>query len=265
MPESRRGKIIIVVLALLVLGVGVYAFVLYDQLVQLREDSSRTIAAHLETIALRNQQVEALDALANRVDEFNRQFGSKIGKINVENLEGTIDNLKQKGHLPDDAKRTLDQFEQSAAEIDAMTTKMKEFERYLGAPVTVKRGETHKQIAERYLTEEAKLGPKEAEEVVRKTALDWEVEPGNQIFNLYHDGLLLTTVTQGTAKRPPMLAQWAKRRATEAKTRELEDKIKELEDQLAAAPTSASASGDGGAAPSKVAPGTFVLQRTDPR
>lgn len=212
--------------AALVVVLLVYAVVLHARLSKAESDSAKAIAAHLQTIQLQTRQVEALDTLATRIDRFNREFGASLGHITVEpSGDLNLHDLKQAGHLPDDAQKTLADFEKSAAEIQAMTTELKELERFLGAPATVKRGDTHAELAKAYLVDEAKLSPQQADEVLRKTALTWELEPGNHVFNLYREGMLLSSVTQGTAKRSPLAVQWAQRRALEARLHELEAKL----------------------------------------
>jgi hypothetical protein len=236
---SNRTTIIAgVVGAVLLLTSVIYLFVLRGELADLRKSSSQAIEAHLKTIYFQTQQVEALDRLAGRVDRFNREFGASLGKLQLsDNLEGDIKAMQQKAHLPDEAKKTLDEFEQSVTAIDEMAAKVKEYERYLGAPATVKHGDTHSQIVHRYLTDEAKLSPQEADQVLRRTALAWELEPGNEVYNLYHEGILLSTVTQGTAKRPPLMAQFAQRQAVQARLQELEEKLKQCEPKPAPEPT----------------------------
>lgn len=215
---------------LLLIAAIAYIFVLHSQLSTLKSESSKTLEAHLKTIYLQTQQVDALDRLAVRIDRFNREFGASVGRISINgDIESSIQSLEQKAHVPEEAKKTLEEFEKSAAAIQEMSAKVKEYERFLGAPATVKRGDTHSQIVRAYLIDEAKLTPKEADEVLRKTALAWELEPGNQVFNLYHDGILLSTVTQGSAKRPPLMVQWTARHAILAHVQELEEKIRRLE------------------------------------
>ncbi len=230
----------------------VWAVVIQVRYSDLQSDSARTIEAHVKTILLQNQQVEALDSLAARVDRFNRDFGSAAGLLQVnESLQGNVEQMMQKTHLPEDAKKTLADFEQSIAAIREMSLKAKEYERYLGSPATVKSGDSHIVLARRYLIDEAKLSPQEADAVIQRTALAWEIEPGNKVFNVYHDGLLLSTVTQGTAKRTPLYVQWFRRQAMSAHLVELEGKVKDLELKLAAAagPGAPSAASDAGASP----------------
>lgn len=232
--RSNRSKVILAVGAVLLVAALLYVAILHKQLSDLRTASSKVIEAHVQTIYLQAQQVQALDRLATRVDRFNRDFSASLGRLQVnDNLETNIKALEEKGHLPEDAQKSLDEFEKSIADIQAMTEKMKEFERYLGAPATVKRGDSHSQIARNYLVSEAKLTPQEADDVLKRTALAWELEPGNQVFNLYHDGILLSTVAQGTARRAPLMVQWSQRQAVTARIHELEDKLRTLEEKLA--------------------------------
>lgn len=234
-PVPRRSPLVLVAaLSVALLAALVYIVVLHGRLAEVQSQASQAIEAHLQTIALQTQQVEALDSLARRVEKFNREFGASVGRLQVdENLEASLRGLAQKAQVPEEARKTLEEFEAAAAEIAQMTATMKEFERYLGAPATVKRGESHAQIARAYLVEQAALPPQEADAVLRRTALAWDVEPGNLVFNLYRDGVLLSTVTQGTARRSPLLAQWAKRRASTARLQELEEKVRGLEARLA--------------------------------
>lgn len=265
--DRQRTRLIVAGLALLLVGAAVYGFLQHRELVRLRNDSSRLIQAQLETIALANQQVAALDELATAVDGFNRQFGGEVGHVELNNLEGSIQNLRKQGHLPEDAKRSLDEFRKTAAGIAEMAAKMKEFEQYLGAPVIARKGESHADLARRYLLEQTGLPPREAEEVLRRTALDWEIEPGNQVFNLYHNGILLTSVTQGSARRAPVMVQWARRRAVQKKREALEARVAELEAQLAAnQPTPGAPPPSTPAAPGdekKPPPGTFWVKTAD--
>jgi hypothetical protein len=228
-PRPRARLVAIVALVALALAVF-YIIMLQSMYFGLRSDSSRTIEAHVKTIIVQNQQIEALDQLAVRVAKFNKEFGAEVGLVRLDDsLNSNVGDLEKKATAPDQAKKTLAELEETITAIRGMTTKLKEYERFLGQPVAVKRGDSHAAIARRYLVDEAKLSPKEADAVLRKTALAWELDPGNQVFNLYHDGLLFTTVTQGAARRPPLLAQLSQRQASAARVQELEEKIHALE------------------------------------
>ncbi|MGC4120812.1 MAG: hypothetical protein QM765_40800 [Myxococcales bacterium] len=151
--------------------------------------ANTALEAHLKTIVLQTQQVEALDRLAVRIDKFNREFGASLGKLQMGgNLEEELKALQGKAHVPEEAKKTLEEFEQSVAAIDAMSAKVKEYERYLGTPMTVAKGDSHSQLAKRYLLEEAKLSPTEADQVLRKTALAWEARARQRRLQPLHRG-----------------------------------------------------------------------------
>ncbi|HEY3446013.1 MAG TPA: hypothetical protein VGK67_06580 [Myxococcales bacterium] len=241
-PPHRTWPIAAGVAAALFLAALVWALMLRSQL----GEANQALEAHLKTIVLQTQQVEALDRLAVRIDRFNREFGASLGKLQMgSNLEADLKAMGDKPHVPEEAKKTLEEFEQSVAAIDSMAAKVKEYERYLGTPMAVQKGDTHSQLAKRYLLEEAKLSAAEADQVLRRTALAWELEPGNAVYNLFHEGLLLSTVTQGTAKRPPLMVQVAQRQAVQGRIQELEEKVRQLEARLASG---------GAAAPAAAAP-----------
>jgi len=233
-PKSSKARLITIG-AFVALAIAVfYIIMLQSMYFGLKSDSSRTIEAHVKTIMLQNQQIEALDQLAVRVARFNKEFGAEVGLVRVdEALNSNVTDLEKKATAPDQAKKTLAELEETIGAIKGMTAKLKEYERFLGQPVAVKAGDSHAAIARKYLVDEAKLSPKEAEAVLRKTALAWELDPGNQVFNLYHDGLLFTTVTQGSARRPPLLAQVSQRQASAARVQELEEKVRSLEARVA--------------------------------
>jgi Type II secretion system (T2SS), protein E, N-terminal domain len=227
LTSLRSGRLALGAIALLflaLLAVSYKAFALRARL----DDATEAVDAHLKTIALQAQQVSALDKLAARVDQFNQEFGQSVGKVKLEDIELGATRIDAKD-LPPQVKRALDELEESATEIKSITAQLKEYQRYLGEPATVKRGDTHAQLALAYLTGQAGLAPKEAEQVLRHTALAWELEPGNQVFNLFHGGILLSTVTQGTAARSPLEAQWLKRRALQVREQQVEKKLKECE------------------------------------
>jgi hypothetical protein len=249
-PIRRKATIVAAtIVGLLILAIA-YIVVLQSRYSSLQTESARTIQAHVQTILLQTQQIEALDHLATRVEKFNHEFGATVGRLQLnDNLQANVKELAQKDNLSDAAKKTLEEFEQNIVAIQEMAAKIKEFEHYLGSPTTVKSGDNHVALARHYLLEDAKLSQPEADAVIKRTALAWELEPGNQVFNFYHEGVLLSTVTQGTAKRAPLMVQWSKRQAMAAKVQELEGKVQELEGKLATASGAAPAPAAAPAAP----------------
>jgi hypothetical protein len=264
-PSSQRTRWTIIIGGVALAAAVIYLVVLQSRYSELRSEANSTIQAHEKTILLQKEQLEALDVLAARVVKFNRDFGAEVGLLRVnDKLEDNAKELLQKGSVPDEAKKTLAEFEQTITTVRSMTAKLKEYERFLGSPVVVKMGDSHAAIVRRYLVEEAKLSATEADAMLRRTALSWELDPGNQVFNLYHEGQLFSTVTQGTAKRSPLAAQFARRQVESTRVQRLEDRIRELESKLGAAtpveaspapaPTAASAPASQGASAGSQAP-----------
>ena len=227
---SRTTAIVGVVGILLLAAAAIYIGALHRSSPTLRE-SSRAIEAHVKTIYLQTQQVEALDRLAVRVDRFNHDFGASLGRLQVsDEPRGRHQGAQGEGpHLPDEAKKTLDEFEQSVAAIDEMSAKVKEYERYLGAPATVKRGDTHSQIVARATSSRRRSSrAQEADEVLKRTALAWELagQPGLQPVPRRdpaldgHPGHREASAVDGAVRPAP-----GSRRGSQ----ELEDKLKQCE------------------------------------
>ncbi len=183
----------------------------------------------LQMNALQGQRIEEYNRLAEQVRGFNQQFGARYGKIStIENIgaaNSDLDKIKAEPNLPSSVDSLITDFGATLDHVNYLGDKIAKLEKSLGAPHKVKSNENHADIAMDYLTHEAGLPPDEAKRILKRTALIWELEPGNAVYNLYYDGVFLTTVTQGTAKSSPLVTQ---RRAHEATARKFAD----LEAQL---------------------------------
>lgn len=89
-------------------------------------------------------------------------------------------------------------------DIEALRSEMARIESSLSNPVKVRKGDTHKTICQRYLKDEMKLDDKEIKSILSRTALFGSIIPKFYVYNLYKDGVFLTTVTQGEAALSPM-------------------------------------------------------------
>lgn len=89
-------------------------------------------------------------------------------------------------------------------DLAALRKEMDRIESSLSNPIKVQRGETHRSICQKYLKEEVKLDDKEIKSILNRTALFNSIIPKFFVYNLYKDGVFLTTVTQGEAKLSPM-------------------------------------------------------------
>lgn len=97
--------------------------------------------------------------------------------------------------------------------IEELRTEMARIESSLSNPIKVQRGDTHKAIVQKYLKDEAKLDDKQIKSIMNRTALFSSLIPNFYVYNLYKDGVFLTTVTQGEAKLSPMtVARLSQRR-----------------------------------------------------
>jgi hypothetical protein len=97
--------------------------------------------------------------------------------------------------------------------IDEMRKEMARIEGSLSNPIKVQKGETHRSIVQRYLKDDVKLDDKQVKSILSRTALFNSLIPNFYVYNLYKDGVFLTTVTQGEAKLSPMtVARLSQRR-----------------------------------------------------
>jgi hypothetical protein len=88
--------------------------------------------------------------------------------------------------------------------IEDLRKEMARIEGSLSNPIKVQKGETHRSICQHYLKDEMKLDDKQVKSILNRTALFPNLLPKFYVYNLYKDGVFLTTVTQGEAKLSPM-------------------------------------------------------------
>lgn len=89
-------------------------------------------------------------------------------------------------------------------DIEDLRKEMARIESTLSNPIKVQKGETHRSICQRYLKDEVKLDDKQVRSILGRTALFNSLIPKFYVYNLYKDGVFLTTVTQGEASLSPM-------------------------------------------------------------
>jgi LysM repeat protein len=212
-PRINRWLIAAVVALVAVVVVGFLFF-----------HSQRQVMNLLQINALQTQRLDDFGRLADQVRGFNARFGARFGRIhtieNLSALQQDIQTIQQQPNLPGAVDSLMDEFKENADKLDYLGDKIERLEKSLGSPWVVKAGDSHADIAMKFLTTVAELSPAEAKKVLKRTALIWELEPGNRVYNLYYDGVFLTTVTQGDAKQSPLSLQ---QRMHEATTRRIED------------------------------------------
>lgn len=100
-------------------------------------------------------------------------------------------------------------------QIDILQERVRLVQENLPAPYTVRSGDTHVDVALRYLMENHGLMSDQAREALERVALVENLHPGFKIWLLYRDGDFGTYVTQGVASVSPGKAQRvAKQRIT---------------------------------------------------
>jgi len=222
-PLSSVWTIRIVILLLLIVIVG--GFLYYR--------SERKVVDLLQLNALQTQRIDEYNRLADQVRNFNAQFGAKFGRIStIENLgdaNSDLQKIRDNPNLPGGVDSLMDDFQATLDHVNYLGEKIQNLEKSLGKPHRVKTNETHADIALDYLVHEAGLPKDEAKRILKRTALIWELEPGNAVYNIYYDGVFLTTVTQGEAKSSPLVAQRRVREASSRRIAALEEQLRRLE------------------------------------
>lgn len=192
--------------------------------------SQRKVVDLLQINALQGQRIEEYNRLGEQVRSFNSQFGARFGKIstieNITQANSDIQRIRDEGKLPSGVDSLMDDFQNTLDHVNYLGDKIERLEKSLGSPHTVKSNETHADIALGYLINEAGLPKDEAKRILKRTALIWDLEPGNAVYNLYYDGVFLTTVTQGSAKSSPLVTQKRARDAMNRKYADLEAQLK---------------------------------------
>jgi hypothetical protein len=88
-------------------------------------------------------------------------------------------------------------------EISGLREQIAEIENLLPTPHIAKKGESHYQIAQAFLVGIKGVGEKQAEKILRRTALFDELAEGFKVWNFYTGSEYGTSVTQGLAKVSP--------------------------------------------------------------
>lgn len=88
--------------------------------------------------------------------------------------------------------------------VEDLRREMARIEGTLSNPIKVQKGDTHRSICQHYLKDDIKLDDKQIKSILNRTALFNSLIPKFYVFNLYKDGVFLTTVTQGEASLSPM-------------------------------------------------------------
>jgi len=126
-----------------------------------------------------------ISAEANDQEEIVVQFYNYVSSKKLEN--STIDSVE------------IFKMSRFVEEIEQKNLEIAEIEKKL-TPYIVKEKDTHWNIAKNFLVSEASLSQDKVNEILSKTVLIDRLYPGFYIFNYWHRGVFLTTVTQGKSE-----------------------------------------------------------------
>ena len=221
---GKGMKWLVVVLIIILIAGGIVSYLYYS--------SQSKVINLLQLNALQMQRLEEFGRLSAQVSEFNNRFGQRFGKIrtleSIPVIISDIEKIQAAEGIPDELDSLIIDFKVTTEKVQYLGDQIEDIEHQLGTPHIVKANETHSAIVLDYLTKEAGLSKAEAEKLMKNTALIWELEPGNHVLNLYWNKIFLTTVTQGEAKRSPLLVQQRIRQTNSQRIEELEMRLNEL-------------------------------------
>ena len=211
------------------------------------KDSEKVLAALQEKKAEVDRRT---DDLVRRLDEYNKTRAPGQREIRFTELfapdltpeqQRVLDDLLR-GEQDATYKGLLEQIRKDREEIQGLQLKIADLEAKLpGNFVTVKKGDTHYELALKYLSAERGLAEAEARKALADVGLFEDIAPGNHVYIFYDKDTRRfgTYVTQGEAKSSPLAVQRAIRRrliterdAAIAKSEDLETKMVALKQQI---------------------------------
>ena len=192
---------------------------------------------YLQSVILQQEnQLKAYSKLALQIEHFNRKFSSRYGIINPDDgiitIKRRINDIEESVLYKSELDKIMDDFHKTISQVEQINKKLERLNTQIHSPQIVASGDTHEKISRKFLTDEIGLMPKEAEQIINKTALCWDIELGNFIYNVYYDGIYLTTVTQGKAPISPSKAQARVRLAYKKKIENLNSQIIAYENEI---------------------------------
>lgn len=213
----------------IVVTIGIAIYVSYQK------GERQLVFLHRIVLEQERQLIE-YSKLAHLIAIFNEKFSNKYGVINstddIITIKGRIHDIEESRLYQPNLDSIMNEFRQRVIAIEQINQKLNKLSKQIHSPWKVKKGDTHRKVSESFLINEMKLSPSETGEILNKTALIWDLEPGNYIYNVYYEGIYLTTVTQGEADISPFKAQARIRGALLKKADEYEMQISILKKEI---------------------------------
>lgn len=192
---------------------------------------------YLQKVVLEQErQLEGYSKLAELIQKFNSYYSNRYGSFdpntNLITIQRQVNDVRESPIYENKLDNIINEFNQTIALIDKTNSKLEQLESHIRKPWIVKPGDTHERVVEKFFKNEVGLSKKETLDIIDRIALTWELEPGNYIYNVYYDGIFLTTVTQGEASISPSKAQARIRNAYQKKIKEYEAEIVRLRSEI---------------------------------
>ncbi|MCD6454228.1 MAG: hypothetical protein J7L62_02875 [Candidatus Aminicenantes bacterium] len=248
---SNKGWLwaILAVAVVIVVAVVAYLFLSEPSIklkkgAQLKIEDMKKMAAKVDKIEqkIREKQNEVFELLRTA-----KQQGVEIPPEIYQSMELGPDEIKaleSKLEKEEDVsyKGLLKDIVEKEKEINSLKEELTTLEKKLPRPVVVKKGDTHRDIAINFLTQEYNLPVEKAKKLVEKVNTFDYLIPGFKVWNFYDPeaDVFGTFVTQGAAPISPNQIKRRKKQElitakekAEARAKELEVAKKTLEEQVA--------------------------------
>lgn len=162
--------------------------------------TAQKIAKIEQDVDAKQQQMNSL--LQKYAAEGGQNAGSLMGKnLTPEQKKELEDRLKSEKGIG--YKDLISDILGKQKQIEDLRVQIQDLEKTLPSAVTVRRGDSHYNIAMNFLTKDKGLDPATAKKLVLRVNLMDELVPGFKVWNFYDNGVYGSFVTQGDASVSP--------------------------------------------------------------
>lgn len=206
----------------------------------------RQIVAFHQVALLHDEEIRAYAELGSLVERFNAEFSGNYEAISIQSdldqMELRLASIRRSRPVDLGVKEIMEDFGNRVQAIRQLQAQMRRLSGQINEPWVVKSGDAHSEIAWSFLRDEIGVSDAEARRIIERTGLIWDLEPGNYIYNVYVNGIYLTTVTQGEAQISPQQAAARTRLSLNQRIKKLQQRLVDFEAEVAQLPSGESVS-----------------------
>ena len=190
----------------------------FTQVQQLRGMEAQQTEGQAEYIELR-RQVEAATG-----EDLGGMELTEEQEARLRSILAADESSPQRGVI----QALLDQQDQ----LDELERQIEDLRGRLPQPQIIQRGDSHLQLAMRWLQDEHGLSAEEAEDAAGRSLLTDRLLPGYEVWHFYSDGVYASAVTQGSARVSPYFLNLRAERAIESERDEAIGRADTLQAEL---------------------------------